>query len=305
MNANKIEHSSKRRTSALAGYAAGVLAGVTYGLNPLFAKPLLDMGVAVDTMLSIRYLLAVALLGLWMLLRGESLRVSAAQLLRLCALGVLFAMSSLTLFLSYSYIPAGLATTIVFLYPVLVALIMVTMKQYPSWQVWLSIFATFAGVVILSLPSGGVSLNMHGIALAAASALSYAFYLVVVNRSRKLSTVPGTVITFYALLIGCGVFFARAMITGDDFFHGVHGVYCWANLTGLAVFPTLVSLTALALSTRLIGATKTSVLGVFEPITAIVVGTVVFHEQLTSNVLIGIAITITAVIFLIVSEKSR
>jgi len=48
------------------GYVAGIVAGVTYGLNPLFAKPLLEMGVSVDTMLSIRYLLAVAILGAWL-----------------------------------------------------------------------------------------------------------------------------------------------------------------------------------------------------------------------------------------------
>lgn len=97
------------------GYAAGIITGVTYGLNPLFAKPLLSMGVSVDTMLSIRYLLAVVILGVWLLFRHETFRVNKAQLLRLCLLGILFALSSMLLFQSYNYIPAGLATTIVFL----------------------------------------------------------------------------------------------------------------------------------------------------------------------------------------------
>lgn len=127
------------------GYAAGIITGVTYGLNPLFAKPLLSMGVSVDTMLSIRYLLAVAILGVWLLFRKETFRVNMAQFVRLCILGVLFAMSSMLLFVAYNYIPAGLATTIVFLYPVLVALIMVFLKVYPTWQVWMSIVLTFVG----------------------------------------------------------------------------------------------------------------------------------------------------------------
>lgn len=114
------------------GYVAGIVAGVTYGLNPLFAKPLLEMGVSVDTMLSIRYLLAVAILGAWLLFKKESFKVNKAQFLRLCILGVLFGLSSMLLFVSYKYIPAGLATTIVFLYPVLVALIMVFLKVYPT-----------------------------------------------------------------------------------------------------------------------------------------------------------------------------
>ena len=90
-----------KRASSVMGYAAGIITGVTYGLNPLFAKPLMQAGVPVDTMLSFRYLLAVAILGMWLLFRHESFRVNAAQFVRLCILGVLFGFSSLLLFLSY------------------------------------------------------------------------------------------------------------------------------------------------------------------------------------------------------------
>ena len=136
--------SGSGRRNTILGYIAGIVTGVTYGLNPLFAKPLLEMGVSIDTMLSFRYLLAVLILGIWLVARKESLRINAAQTVRLVILGILFALSSATLFFSYNYIPAGLATTIVFLYPVLVALIMVILKVYPTWQVWLSIILTFA-----------------------------------------------------------------------------------------------------------------------------------------------------------------
>ena len=156
------------------GYVAGIIAGVTYGLNPLFAKPLMQHGVSVDTILACRYLIAVVILGIWLLFKKESLRVNKLQFVRLCILGVLFGMSSMLLFVSYNYIPAGLATTIVFLYPVLVALIMVLLRVYPTWQVWLSILMTFVGVVILSRPSGNMTLNITGLLLAGCSALSYA-----------------------------------------------------------------------------------------------------------------------------------
>ena len=261
------------------GYVAGIVAGLTYGLNPLFAKPLLEMGVSVDTMLSIRYLLAVAILGAWLLFKKESFKVNKAQFLRLCILGVLFGLSSMLLFVSYKYIPAGLATTIVFLYPVLVALIMVFLKVYPTWQVWLSILMTFVGVVILCKPSGSLSLNMTGLLLAGASAL------------------------FYALLTGSLLFIVHNAFCGGGFLSGVHGWFCWANLAGLAIFPTLVSLLTLAIATRVIGATKTSVLGVFEPVTAIAVGTIFFGESLTVNVIVGVAITLVAVTFMVVTAK--
>ena len=286
------------------GYVAGIITGVTYGLNPLFAKPLLEMGVSVDTMLTFRYLLAVAILGLWLVFRKESLTVNRPQLLRLCILGIFFGLSSMLLFMSYNYIPAGLATTIVFLYPVLVALIMVFLKVYPTWQVWVSILMTFIGVVILSKPSGNVSLNFAGLLMAGGSALAYAMYLIIVNRSRRLRTVSSHVLTFYALGIGSILFIIHNAVTGGDFMGGLHGWACWLNLVGLAVFPTLVSLLTLAMATRIIGATKTSVLGVFEPVTAIAVGTIFFGESLTVNVIVGVAITLAAVTFMVVTGKN-
>lgn len=285
------------------GYVAGIITGVTYGLNPLFAKPLLSMGVSVDTMLACRYLIAVFILGVWLVFRKESLKVNKAQMWRLCILGFLFAMSSMLLFLSYNYIPAGLATTIVFLYPVIVALIMVLLKVYPTWQVWLSILMTFVGVVILSRPSGNMTLNITGLSLAAGSAIAYALYLIVVNRSRRLRTVTSLVLTFYALLIGSVVFLIHSAISGGEFMAGLDGWFCWMNLICLAVFPTLVSLLTLAMATRIIGPTKTSVLGVFEPVTAIAVGTIFFGESLTLNIIIGVLITLAAVTFMVMTGK--
>lgn len=285
------------------GYVAGIVTGVTYGLNPLFAKPLLSIGVSVDTMLACRYLIAVFILGVWLVFRKDSLKVNKAQMWRLCILGFLFAMSSMLLFLSYNYIPAGLATTIVFLYPVIVALIMVLLKVYPTWQVWLSILMTFVGVVILSRPSGNMTLNITGLSLAAGSAIAYALYLIVVNRSRRLRTVTSLVLTFYALLIGSVVFLIHSAISGGEFMAGLDGWYCWMNLICLAVFPTLVSLLTLAMATRIIGPTRTSVLGVFEPVTAIAVGTIFFGESLTLNIIIGVIITLVAVTFMVMTGK--
>ena len=75
------------------------------------------------------------------------------------------------------------------------------------------------------------------------------------------------------------------------------------NLLGLALLPTIVSTASLAVATRNIGATKASVLGVFEPVTAILVGTVVFGEPLTSSIVLGITLSMVAVTFMILSTK--
>ena len=64
----KLDIGKKR----LIGYAAGILAGVSYGTNPLFGKALMESGVPILVMLFFRYGIAAAILAVWMLLRKEA-----------------------------------------------------------------------------------------------------------------------------------------------------------------------------------------------------------------------------------------
>ncbi len=286
----------KRR---LAGYLAGFIAGVSYGTNPLFAKPLLESGVPVLVMLLFRYGISAAILAIWMLAKREQFRVKGNEIALLVLLGILFACSSLFLFFSYEFIPSGLATTLVYLYPVFVALIMVFLRFYPSWQTWLSIIATFGGILLLSSPSTGASIRIPGIILAVASALSYAFYLVIVNRSKRIKNVSEHTLTLYALLTGAFLFAAIRTLQGGSITEGINTASDWGNLIGLAIVPTMISLLTLAVSSRYIGPTKTSILGVFEPLTAILIGTLLFGEPLTMKMGIGVAVCISAVAFMV------
>ena len=218
-------------------------------------------------------------------------------------LGLLYTASSLTLFEAYKYIPSGLATTLVFLYPVLVALIMVFLRVVPSWPVWLAIAATFVGVIIMTQSDATQQINPLGVMLSIVSALVYALFIVIINRSKVISTISNSLLTFYALCVGAVVFLCRIGVSDADILTGIDTRLDWLNLVGLALLPTIVSTASLAIATRNIGATKASVLGVFEPITAILVGTLVFGETLTDNIIIGITIAMVAVTFMIITTK--
>lgn len=289
----------------LVGYLAGILAGVSYGSNPLFGKALLESGVPVMVMLFFRYALAAVFLAVWMALRKESFRAGRREIGLLVLLGLLFAGSSMTLFFSYEFIPSGLATTLVYLYPVFVALIMVFLRIYPSWQTWLSILATFGGILLLSTPSGDVQIRLPGVILATGSALCYSFYLVIVNRSKRIRKVSEHTLTLYSLVTGAILFATIRAFQGGGLTEGVDTAADWGNLAGLAIVPTMVSLLALAVSSRYIGPTKTAVLGVFEPLTAILIGTLLFGEPLTVKMAAGIAICVAAVLFMILKPSQR
>ncbi len=289
--------------NALIGYPAGILTGVTYGLNPLFAVPLMQNGASIESILFFRYCIAVLCLGVFLCVRRESFRISWHQAGILLTLGLLFTSSSTFLFEAYKYIPSGLATTLVFLYPVFVALIMVFLRVVPSWPVWLSIFATFAGVVIMTQSDSEQTINPIGVFLSMASALAYALFIVIINKSKTIATISNSLLTFYALLVGSVVFLAKIMTSDIVITIGLDGTLAWFNLVGLALFPTIISTATLAIASRNIGATKASVLGVFEPITAIIVGTIMFGEALTANIVVGISVAVVAVTFMIAVTK--
>lgn len=273
------QHMKKLSKNAIIGYPAGIITGITYGLNPLFAMPLMKNGAATESILFFRYAFAVLLLGLFLLFRKQSFRVSGKQIGVLFILGLLYTSSSIFLFDAYEYIASGLATTLVFLYPVLVAIIIVFLKVVPSWPVWLAIAATFGGVLIMTQSDGSQTINPIGVLLSIASAL------------------------VYALMVGAIVFIGKILSSDTAITAGITTEADWLNLVGLALLPTIVSTATLAIASRNIGATKASVLGVFEPITAIIVGTLMFGEPLTTNIIVGISIAMVAVTFMITVTK--
>ena len=289
--------------NAIIGYPAGIITGITYGLNPLFGVPLMRDGASVNTILFFRYAFAILFLGFFLLLSRQSFKISLKQAGILLVLGLLYTGSSLFLFEAYRYIASGLATTLVFLYPVLVALIMVFLRVVPSWPVWLSIIATFAGVIIMTQNGASQTIDPKGVFLSLSSAFVYALFIVIINRSQTIKSISNSLLTFYALSVGAVVFFIKTFTAGTPLTAGIEGGIDWFYLVCLALLPTVVSTASLAIATRNIGATKASVLGVFEPITAILVGTLAFGEALTPNILIGIFIAMAAVTFMIVTTR--
>lgn len=293
----------KLSKNAIIGYPAGIITGITYGLNPLFAVPLMKNGAATESILFFRYSFAVLILGIFLMLHKQSFKVSHKQAGILFILGVLYTASSLFLFEAYEYIASGLATTLVFLYPVLVAIIMVFLKVIPSWPVWFAIAATFGGVLIMTQGNETQTINPIGVMLSLGSALVYALFIIIINRNKTIANISNSLLTFYTLTVGMIIFLGKIVSSDIVMTTGISNGSDWINLLGLALLPTIISTTTLAIASRNIGATKASVLGVFEPITAIIIGTLMFGEPLTTNIITGISIAIAAVTFMITVTK--
>lgn len=285
------------------GYILASVAAATYGMNPLFALPLYQAGMDPDSVLFFRYLFAIPVLAVMIKARGRNFRLRRNEILPLGMLGILVGLSSLTLFLSYNYMDAGIASTLLFVYPVMVALIMVVFfREKMTLMSVFSILLALGGIALLFRGGDGSTLSLTGTMLVMGSSLSYAIYIVGVNRP-VLKNVATLKVTFYVLVFGLSIFLCRVgfganLATPEKW-------YLWFNLIALAVFPTVISFLCTTGAIQYIGSTPTAILGALEPVTAVFFGVLIFDEKLTLRIVCGIVMIIFAVILIITGSNVK
>ena len=283
------------------GYILGSIAAASYGMNPLFALPLYKAGMDPDSVLFFRYLFAIPLLGIMIKARGRSFKIQRKETFPLIIMGLLVALSSLTLFLSYNYMAAGIASTLLFVYPIMVALIMaMVFKEKLALQTIVCMLLALGGIGLLYKSEDGSTLSLIGTLLVFASSLSYAIYIVGINQT-SLKNVATLKVTFYVLLFGLSLFVARLLYSGV--LNTPDQWYLWANLLALAVFPTAISFLCTTGAIQYIGSTPTAILGALEPLTAVFFGVTVFGESLALRLCCGIILIILAVTLIIAGSN--
>ena len=154
------------------GFIAGILAAIFYGTNPLGTLQLYQDGINSSSVLFYRYALAVLMFAVWMLFRGESFRIKWGHAIRFAMLGVFFALSSTTLYLSFHYMDAGIASTILFCYPIMTAILMIAFfHEKFTWPTTLSIALAVTGIILLYRGDGTTHYYMHSISSPSTSGL--------------------------------------------------------------------------------------------------------------------------------------
>ena len=283
------------------GYIYGIMAAAAYGLNPIFAVPLYDAGMDVDSVLFFRYLIAIPIVAVTLMLRGRGFRVHSREVLPLIIMGIIMAFSSLTLFASYNHMDAGIASTMLFVYPIMVAILMaIYYKERISMHTLLCLCMAVGGVALLYEPGVSTGLNLIGAILVLVSAFCYAVYIVGINTTR-LKGLATLKVTFYVLLFGTVVFGTRLYLNGNVTVPAE--CYQWGNILGLAIFPTVVSLACTTRAIRYIGSTSTAILGAFEPVTAVILCVVLLGETLTVKEFSGMMLIIIAVTLVVEGGK--
>lgn len=294
-----ISSEKKRRI----GLSYGAFAAASYGTNPLFALPLYTAGIGVNSVLFYRYAIALVLYGLWLkFVKKINFKISLPEGFVLLILGLFFSLSSYTLFDAFKYIEAGIACTILFIYPVLVAIIMaIFFNEKITKTVIASISLISVGITLLYHGKEGATLNLHGVLIVLLSALLYSLYIVGVKNIKLIRHMNSAKMTFYVMLFGLIVYITNLnFCTQLQPFTSTH---LWLYALGLALFPTIISIETINIAIKLIGSTTTAILGSLEPLTALFFGVVIFHEQLTLRIMVGIVAILCGVILIIKRKR--
>ena len=283
------------------GTLAGIAAAICYGTNPLGALKLYAEGMQTNSVLFYRFGLAWVIISLVMLFRKESLKVTWKEFRALTGLGLLFIVSSLTLYLSFHYMAAGVASTILFTYPVMTAVIMaVFFHERITWSTVVSLLLSRVGVTLLYWSYNAGALSTVGVILVLASALSYALYIIVVNRSDlQMSSFK---INFYVLMYCALGMLVYSWIAGLPLILPQNAV-SWFYVGWLALVPAIFALVLMVYAAKYVGSTTTAILGALEPLTAVLIGIFVFQEAFTLNLAIGIVLILAAVVIIAAAKK--
>ena len=262
-------------SNKIRGFTEAIISAAAFGLIPLFSIPVLADGMRLPSLVVYRFTFGALILLLILMYNRQSLRLRFGESLRIMFLSLLYAISAVSLISGYAYLPSGVATTLVFSYPVWTAILMIVFfHERLTLRTALAIFLAVAGVCLLSGIENGISISsVTGVAL---ELLSVFFFTILL-------------LMLYASFTEGGI---QPIVSGKQF----------VNLALLGLLPTAVSNITLIMALKRIESTSVAILGAFEPITAMSVGCIVFDEPLTIMSCIGFSLIIVAVVLLILKN---
>ncbi len=287
------------------GTISAMTGAATYGTNPLFAMFMILAGIGVNSILFYRYLLATIIFFVWLkFFKKISLKINKEECFSLALSGLLFSLSSITLFDSYRYIGVGIASTILFVYPIMVAILMTLFfKEKITKPTIVAIILTTIGTALLYKGDANETLNIKGVILVLFSALMYALYMVGIKKNSTIKRMNTDKLTFYVIFFGLFVYiFNLKFCTQLQIINTPLLIGC---AIGLAILPTILSIEMTNLGIKLIGSTKTAIFGALEPITALIFGVALFHEHLSVRICFGILLIILAVSIVVLNNSKK
>ena len=302
------QHQKKRKRIKTNGVFYASVSSASFGFSPLFTLGLLAAGLTSFDVLSYRWMIAGIVLMIYAFCKKKSLRLNSFdELWKIVLLSVLRSITSITLLIGYANISSGIASTINFMYPVIVTICM--MMFFGERRSLVDITAIAASIFGVYLLASGDSIIVEGgntglgLACSLISAFSFAAYYILIKQVRadKIEVVK---FTTWIMMLSAAYFIVCALVFEGGLSMIPDG-RSWLNILGLGLWATMVSNITGVKAIRRIGPTQTSILGALQPVTAVILGVLFLGEHLYIRSCIGITIILAAVSIIVMHQKKR
>lgn len=308
MGKQLTKYERKKRRITINGVFYAAVSSMSFGFSPLFSLGLIAVGLTDFDILSYRWFIAGLVLMIYAFCKKKSLRLNSFdEFWKVVLLSILRSITSVTLLLGYVNISSGIASTINFMYPVIVTICMMLFFGEKRSKVdFVAIAASIFGVYLLAsgdsiIVEGGNT--RLGLACSLISAVSFAAYYIVLKQV-KADKIEVVKFTTWIMMLSAFYFIICALV-----FNGkitiVNDIKSWAEILGLGLWATMVSNITGVKGVRRIGPTMTSVLGALQPVTAVILGVLFLGEHLYTRSLIGIIIILIAVTIIVLHQNTR
>jgi drug/metabolite transporter (DMT)-like permease len=288
---------SDQGNTKLKGVLFSVLSAVIFGTSPIFFKTIAATGINTTTQVVLRSIVTMILAAA--LAHRQKQPILLKGRLLVDALLAFVAGQGLTAILlnsSYAYLPAGMSTSLHFVYPSVVMLVSVLLfRERINAPKLIALFLSIAAIALMTdLSAHG---QIIGMILALGSGCSYAFYILYLERT-PLKDIPVWTFAFWSSL-GCLIAAAALGISTNTL--DVSG----ATGKGVSLLLLMVPLQSVLavrlfqLGVRYSGSTAASLLSTMEPVTSTILGMLLLHETLGVNKLIGCAAIVLSVVLVV------
>lgn len=299
-------------SDTLKGYLFALVSALTYGMIPLFMIPLKKLDFfSVDTALFYRFLIAaILILGYLVFYQKESVKINLKEGIVLSILGLFYALSAEFLFIAYDFLSPGIASTIFFIYPIMVALILgIFFKEKITLASTISLIVVVVGVGILSFKpksnddkdNFGINYIYIGLFVSLLGALMYALYIIIVNKTKINAS--GVKVSFYSMVFASLFFLVKTLVLGNSV--AIPSLEIGTHLVLFALITTALSVVSLVYAIKFIGSTPTAIMGAVEPVVAVMISMGLFDETLTFSLIAGVIIIISGVLIDVVFNKKK
>jgi len=288
------------RINSLVGVVLATTAAVSFAANTTLARIAYDGGSNVMTYLTVRTILAGAVvLALLTLSRGP-LKLPLRKRLAAFGIGLVLALYSFGMMSSIKFIPVALAVLIFYTYPLLTTVYLwLSGHERPTWTSGAAVVIAFVGLA-LALDIGGGSLNLRGVALAGLAALGIT--AVVILNSRLVGGGDSRPVTLHMMASAAIAYTFVTLALGD--FALPAGSPGWWSFIGGPLFYAVAIITFFIAMSKL-GPFRTTLTMNLEPISSMVFGFVLLGQVLSWWQMFGAGLVIAAVLTVQVVRASE